>query len=283
MPIHPPVEVAGHVWDWSETIVFGVLNVTPDSFSDGGQFDDVERAVARARELVAAGAHAIDVGGESTRPGSTPVPADEELARVLPVIERLASDEGVGVPISIDTYKAEVARAAVGAGASIVNDVSGLQLDAAMTATVAELGASVIIGHLRGEPATMMHDVSFDDVVAEVIDELKARVRQAVTAGIAAERIFVDPCFGFGKRAEHTLALLAATERLREEIGYPLMLGPSRKSFIGGVTGAPAQQRVMGTAAAAAIGIAQGAEMLRVHDVAELMPAIRVADAVRRA
>ncbi len=278
--VRTPVAIGPAVWDWSRTYIVGVVNVTPDSFSDGGRYLGPAQAVARGVELVEQGADALDIGGESTRPGAEPVPAEEELRRVLPVIRGLA--EQVRVPISVDTYKAEVAGAAVEAGASIINDVSGLALDPEMAATVARTGAAVVIGHLRGKPATMKEEIGFDDVVAEVIDELRRPVRAAVFAGVAADRIWVDPGIGFGKRAEHSLALIRALSRLRDELGYPLMVGVSRKSFIGDVTGLPVDQRLIGTCAAAAVAAALGADAVRIHDVGELVPALQVADAIRR-
>ena len=281
MIVRNPVTIGPATWDWSRTYVFGVVNVTPDSFSDGGQFFDREVAVARGRALIDAGADALDIGGESTRPGSEPVPVDEEKRRVLPVVERLAAH--CRVPISVDTYKAEVAEAAVAAGASVINDVSGLRLDEAMADTVARTGAAVILGHLRGKPATMQDDIRFDDVVGEVIEELRASVQRAIQAGVAGDRIWVDPGIGFGKTAEQSLALVAATDRIVEALGYPVMVGTSRKSFIGEVTGLPAMRRIIGTCAASAIAVMGGAEALRLHDVAELRSGVQVADAIRRA
>ncbi|PIE19757.1 MAG: dihydropteroate synthase [Proteobacteria bacterium] len=277
----PPLQLDGTRWDYQRTLIFGVLNVTPDSFSDGGRFIDLEAAIARGEALVAAGADALDTGGESTRPRSTPVDALEEKRRVLPVLEALS--ERVSVPLSVDTYKAEVARDAVSAGASIINDVSGGTLDEAMYSVAAETGALYIAGHLRGEPATMMDEVHFDDVVAEVEDELRQRLRRAVVAGLPPEKLWIDPGVGFGKGEDHSLTLIAATGRLREALGHPIMIGPSRKSFIGQLTGKGTAERVMGTAGAASVAIARGADALRLHDVAELHDAVVVADAIARA
>lgn len=276
----PPVRIGSATWDWSKTYVFGVVNVTPDSFSDGGQYFSAEAAIAHGEALVAAGADALDIGGESTRPRSTPVDAAEELRRVLPVLEALA--QRVSVPLSIDTYKASVAREAVAAGASIINDISGGALDPQIYSVAAQTGATLILGHLRGQPATMMQEVAFEDVVAEVLGELRQRLRLAVEAGVKADRLWIDPCLGFGKQAEHSLALVAASAALREQLGYPLLLGPSRKSFLGAVTGKPVGDRLLATAAACAYAIAGGTDALRLHDVAELRDAVLVADAIRR-
>jgi dihydropteroate synthase len=279
--ILPPIRLGSTCWDYRRALIFGVVNVTPDSFSDGGQFLDHEAAVARGEALVEQGADALDIGGESTRPRSTPVPADEERRRVLPVIEALA--ERVSVPLSIDTYKADVARAAVDAGATIINDISGGSLDERIYAVAAETGALLILGHLRGEPKTMMDNVHFDDVVDEVESELRERLRRAVAAGVRPGKLWVDPSVGFGKRAEHSLALIGAAGRLREALGYPIMIGPSRKSFIGQLTGKEADDRVMGSAGAACAALARGADALRLHDVGPLRDAVVVADAISRA
>jgi dihydropteroate synthase len=275
----PPVRVGPSTWDFSRTLIFGVLNVTPDSFSDGGRFDSVDAAVEQAKRLIAIGADAIDIGGESTRPKASPIAVDDELSRVLPVIEALSP---CVVPISIDTYKARVAREAVAAGASIINDVSGLRLDDKMVDVVAETEATVIIGHLRGSPATMMQNIQFDDVVGEVLDELRSSIRLAISKGVAPEKLWTDPCVGFGKTAEQSMALIWATNRLREELGYPVLIGPSRKSFIGKVTGEPVDQRLMGTCAASSVAIARGADGLRLHDVEQLVSAVKIADAISR-
>ena len=278
--VHAPVRLGQATWDFSRTYVFGVVNVTPDSFSDGGRFFSTDAAVAHGWDLIEQGADALDIGGESTRPGAEPVPAEEESRRVLPVVRQLAGRGSV--PISIDTYKAGVARAAVEAGASMINDISGLQLDPQMATVAAEAGVPLIIGHLRGTPKTMRDNIRFVDVVAEVAEELKRSVRTAVAAGVSAERIWVDPCIGFGKTAAQSLALLRSTGRLREAVGYPLMVGPSRKSFIGAVTGEGVEARQLGTCAAIAAVVVAGADAVRLHDVGLLLPAVRVADAIRR-
>lgn len=273
------IEVGRFRWDFSRTCIFGVVNVTPDSFYDGGRHADPEQAVVHGLALAEQGADVLDVGGESTRQGSTPVPEEVEAARVVPVIRALA--ERSRAAISVDTYKASVARAAVEAGASIINDVSGLRLDPELASTAAELEALLVLGHLRGQPATMQEGISFSDVVAEVADELRDSVRRAVAAGVRADRLWVDPGIGFGKTPEQSLALLRATGRLREELGYPILVGPSRKSFIGAVTGEPVGERLLGTCAAVAAVVVAGADAVRVHDVAELRPAVLVADAIR--
>jgi dihydropteroate synthase len=262
------------------TLVMGILNVTPDSFSDGGRYLCAEAAIARGEAMAAEGADLIDVGGESTRPGASPISAQEELDRVLPVISGLAAR--VAIPISIDTTKAEVATAAVGAGAAMVNDVSAMTFDAGMADAVARLGVPVCLMHMRGEPRTMQIAPTYGDVVSEVRDWLAARVEAAVAAGVRPERIVVDPGFGFGKTVEHNLTLV---RRLREiaSLGYPVLLGVSRKSTIGAALGgAPPDERLEGTAAAVAIGIANGAAIVRVHDVREMVRVVRVADAIVR-
>ncbi|MCB9557687.1 MAG: dihydropteroate synthase [Deltaproteobacteria bacterium] len=277
--VRAPLQIAGQAWKYDRCYVFGVVNVTPDSFSDGGKYGSAERAIAHGKRLIASGADALDIGGESTRPGAEPVDAAQELQRVLPVIAGLRD---CGVPLSVDTYKSEVARVAIAEGATIINDISGFGMDGKMPAVVAETGALVIIGHLRGQPQTMQQSISFVDVVAEVIDELRASIRQAIDAGVTASQIWVDPCLGFGKTAEQTLQLLAATDYLREALGYPLMIGPSRKSFIGQLTDKPAEERLMGTAGAVAAAATLGADAVRLHDVAEVADALKVAQAVGR-
>jgi dihydropteroate synthase len=275
-----PVEIGSLTWTWSRTLVLGIVNVTPDSFSDGGWYFDADRAVEHGATLARAGADIVDVGGESTRPGSEPVGVEEELARVLPVVERLAH---LGAAqISIDTVKARVAREAVRAGATVINDVSGGGLDPEILGVAAETGAVLVLGHLRGEPRAMQRDIHFEDVVREVEMELRARVHAALAAGVESSRIFVDPGLGFGKTSEQSVALLRATGRLREGLGYPVLVGPSRKSFIGEITGQPPAERLMGTSAAVAAAVISGVDAVRVHDVEELVPAIRVADAIRR-
>lgn len=255
----------------------GILNVTPDSFSDGGRFDSPAAAVMRARRMVDEGADAIDVGGESTRPGAADVDADEEITRTVPVVERIA---GFGVPISIDTRKAVVAKAALDAGASIVNDVSAGTYDPAMLPLVADRGCEAILMHMRGDPRTMDSLAVYDDVVRQVRDELAARVAVAEAAGVRRYRISIDPGLGFAKTPEQSLELLRRVDELRE-IGLPLVVGPSRKRFIGHVLGTPVDDRVEGTAAAAAWCAARGVDMVRVHDVKEIRRVVDVIAAIR--
>ncbi|HWO69533.1 MAG TPA: dihydropteroate synthase [Actinomycetota bacterium] len=261
------------------TLVMGILNVTPDSFSDGGLFLDPDAAVARARRMVEEGADIVDVGGESTRPGSDPVPPEEERKRVLPVIEALAPE--LDVPISVDTRRAEVAAAALEAGASIVNDVTA-GADPGMFAVVREAGAGMVLMHMKGEPKTMQRDPRYDDVVAEVRGFLEARLEAAMLAGIEADRLCIDPGIGFGKTLEHNLLLLRHVDALFD-LGRPVLVGPSRKSFIGALLDLPPDQRVEGTLGAISWLAARGVHVVRVHDVREAVRALRVVDAIARA
>ena len=277
--ILPPMQLGSLAWDWSRTCIFGVVNITPDSFYDGGRCFSAEAAIEHGLTLASQKADVLDIGGESTRPGADPLPAEEELLRVLPVISGLA--RRCNIPISVDTYKARVAREAIAAGACIINDISGLHLDPDMPHVVAETGAVVVLGHLRGAPATMQRNIHFTDVVSEVVNELRSSVRKAISAGVQPDRIWLDPGIGFGKTADQSLALLRSAGRLREELGYPIMVGPSRKSFIGEVTGQPPEERLMGTCAAVAAVVVAGADGVRIHDVGQMVSAIRVADAIR--
>jgi dihydropteroate synthase len=266
------------VLDLSEPRVMGVLNVTPDSFFDGGRFVDVAAAVSRGLAMVEEGAAIIDVGGESTRPGAAPVDAAEELARVIPVIEQLAAR--VSVPISVDTSKPQVMRAALAAGAGLVNDVRALEAPGALRA-VADAGAAVCLMHMRGEPRSMQQDPRYDDVVAEVGRYLAGRVQACAAVGVGRERICVDPGIGFGKRPEHNLALLVGLDRIADP-GIPVLVGVSRKSLIGIITGRPASGRLAGSVALAALAVLRGAAIVRAHDVAETVDAVKVASALRR-
>lgn len=259
------------------TLVMGVLNVTPDSFSDGGRFLDVERAVEHGIRMAAEGADIIDVGGESSRPGSEPVSAQEELDRVAPVIERLAA--AVDAPISIDSYKPATVDACLGLGASMANDIGGLR-DPEMMAAIAKHRAPAVIMHMRGEPKTMQCDVRYEDVVGEVKSYLEARVAAALEAGVA--EAIVDPGIGFGKTAEHNLQILKRLDEFKA-LGRPLLVGPSRKSFIGAVTGAGSGERLSGTIAAVTACVLAGVDIVRVHDVKPAKQAIAVAEAIRRA
>ena len=267
------------------TLIMGVLNVTPDSFSDGGQFFAPDRAAAHAEAMVAEGADILDIGGESTRPATfasqSPLPAEEELGRILPVIEAISS-RLPGVAISVDTYKAEVARRAVEAGAAMVNDISALRADPEMAATVAALGVPVCLMHLLGLPMAIPLHPTYADVVREVRAHLLQQAGIALAAGIAAENIILDPGIGFGKTAVHNLELL---RRLRElaDTGYPLLVGTSRKSTIGKVLGdLPPGERLEGTAATVALSIAYGAAIVRVHDVRHMARVARMSDAIVR-
>ncbi len=280
-----PLTLGPVVWDWSRPYVLGIVNATPDSFSDGGLHHGVDAAVAHGLALVDEGADALDVGGESTRPGAEPVSLDEELARTVPVIEALA--RRVPVPLSIDTTKSAVARAALAAGATIVNDVGVGDGAEALGAAAASAGAAFVAMHARGTPATMRSLARYADVHAEVAAELLARARALESAGVARARIMLDPGLGFAKTAAHSLALLADLAPLRA-LGYPLCVGPSRKSFIDaasayapswGVRPTAPSERVGGTAAAVAVAVLQGAAVVRVHDVAAMRQAARVAHA----
>ena len=257
----------------------GVLNVTPDSFSDGGRYADVADAIERGVAMAGEGAAIIDVGGESTRPGAADVGLQEELERVVPVIEALV--RRVRVPVSVDTSKPEVMQAAIAAGASLVNDVKALRAPGAVEA-VAGTGAAVCLMHMRGEPRTMQEAPSYGDVVGEVRQFLASRVQVCVAAGIGRESICVDPGIGFGKRPEHNLALLSAIGRLADP-DLPVLVGISRKSLVGIITGRPPGGRLAGSVAFAALAVMGGAAIIRAHDVAETVDAVKVASALKRA
>jgi len=278
-----PTVLGGRTFRWGErTFLMGVVNVTPDSFSDGGRHLERDVAVRHALDLAGAGADLIDIGGESTRPGSAEVPFQVELDRVLPVLEavRAASD----VPVSVDTRKAAVAREALRLGAVLVNDVSGLGHDPGLATAVAEAGAALALMHIQGTPETMQVDPRYDDVVAEVTDLLSGRIARAVAAGVDRRRIWVDPGIGFGKTAGHNLFLLRHLGDLRV-LGCPILVGTSRKRFIGTLSGGrPPEHRLPGSLASiAAVAVLRGADVVRVHDVAEAKDALAVADAIARA
>lgn len=265
----------------ARTLVMAIVNVTPDSFADGGLRLDPDRAIADALRMAEDGADLIDIGGESTRPGAAPLPVADELARVEPVLEGLR--DRIGVPISIDTYKAAVAARAIDLGASIVNDISALTHDPALAGLVARRGAAVVLMHNRGRSAEMYAEATYDDVVEDVARELGERVTAAEAAGIARDRIVLDPGLGFAKRPEHTLALLAGLPRL-SRLGFPLLSGPSRKSFMKPALGdVPPAERIWGTAAAVTASVLLGAHLVRVHDVREMVQVVRVADAIAAA
>jgi dihydropteroate synthase len=249
----------------------GVVNVTPDSFSDGGAFEDAGAAIAHGRRLAAEGADILDIGGESTRPGAEPVPADEELRRVLPVVEGLAG----AARISIDTMKLRVAEAALDAGASYVNDVTAFRHEPELAALVADRGADCCLMHMLGEPRTMQRDPRYADVVADVKAFLAERLAYAVAAGVAEERIQLDPGIGFGKTLEHNLELLRRLDELTD-LGRPLVIGTSRKSFLGRITGRDVTERIPGTIATCVLALERGARVFRVHDVAEVADALKV-------
>ncbi len=258
------------------TLVMGILNITPDSFSDGGRFLDLTSATEQALQMVEEGADLIDVGGESTRPGANAVSIDEELARVVPVIEKLSSQ--LSVPISVDTRKAKVASYAIQAGASLVNDVSALT-DPEMASVVASAKVPVVLMHMRGEPNTMQRDVHYENVVKEVTDFLLERASVAEAAGVARELILLDPGIGFGKNLDHNLQLLAHLDQLTKT-GYPVVVGPSRKSFIGQVLNREVDGRLMGTATAVAWAAMHGAAMVRVHDVGAMGEVTKLISAI---
>ena len=263
-------------WDITRPLVMGILNVTPDSFSDGGQFKDTGRGVERALAMAAAGADIIDVGGESTRPGAAVVSADEEIQRVVPVIERLP-----GLLVSVDTTKASVAERALVARARIVNDISALRFDPRMVEVVREAGAGVVLMHMQGTPGTMQVNPQYHDVVSEVREFLAERVAWAESRGLQKSQIAVDPGIGFGKTVEHNLALLARLEEFGS-LGCAVLVGASRKSFLGGVLGREVEHRLAGSLAVAGWAVAHGANILRVHDVAETVDVVRMVEALKQ-
>jgi dihydropteroate synthase len=256
----------------------GIVNVTPDSFSDGGRFLVADAAIAHGRELLGEGADIVDMGGESTRPGADPVSAEEETRRVVPVIEALAED---GARISIDTTKAEVAQAALAAGASIVNDVSALRFDRELAGVTAQAGATCVLMHMLGEPRTMQNDPRYDEVVSDVKRFLEERLAYAVEQGIPEEKIWLDPGIGFGKTLEHNLELIARLDEI-VAIGRPVVFGASRKSFLEKLTGRLVDERLAGTIAANLIAYERGARVFRVHDVAATVDALKLAAATVR-
>ncbi len=263
----------------ARTFVMGTLNVTPDSFFDGGRFLDPDAAFRRAMEMEQDGADFIDIGAESTRPGARPVAPKEQLNRLLPVLRRIQGK--VRVPISVDTTSATVARAALDAGAQMVNDISGLAFDENMARVLARTGVPCVVMHIQGKPRTMQRQPKYRNLMQEVIDGLDAAIGRAVEAGVRREQVIVDPGIGFGKRLEHNLEILRRLSELRS-LGRPILVGPSRKSFIGAITGLGPEQRLEGTLAATVLAAVNGANILRVHDVKEAVRALRVADAITR-
>ncbi|AFY96683.1 dihydropteroate synthase [Chamaesiphon minutus] len=276
--------IRGKSFEWgSRTYVMGVLNVTPDSFSDGGKFATVDAAIAQAVQMVSSGVDIIDIGGESTKPGATPVDAATELARVIPVIEGIRQHPDIqNIPISIDTTKASVARSAIAAGADIINDVSGGQFDENMFATVARLGVPYVMMHMRGTPATMLQMTDYDDVVGEILAFFETQIDRAVKSGIDRPQIIIDPGIGFAKKYQQSIQIIRQLDRF-EILDLPLLVGVSRKSFIGKILDQPDPEcRLWGTAAACSAAIAKGADILRVHDVAAMVDVSRVADVMFR-
>lgn len=275
-----PTAIGDRVFHWgSRTHMMGIVNMTPDSFSGDGLGGATEAAIELGRKMVEAGADILDVGGESTRPGASPIGPEEQIRRVVPAIGALS---GLGVPTSVDTRSAAVARAALQAGATMVNDISALTHDPAMADVVAEHGAVVCLMHMQGTPETMQTAPSYRDVVAEVSDYLSARAEYAVSAGIRRDRIVVDPGIGFGKSVEHNLDLMNQLDLVRAHCGFPLLVGPSRKSFIGKTLSVDVEHREWGTAAAVALAVVRGADVVRVHDVREMVQVARMADAMAR-
>jgi dihydropteroate synthase len=284
-----PMEIGKRSFEWgSRTYVMGVVNVTPDSFSGDGLGHDVEKALDQAQRMVEGGADIIDVGGESTRPGSKPISAEEELGRVIPLVERLV--QRTEVPVSIDTYKAEVASEALGAGASLINDVWGLRMDPCVGEVAAEHKVPLALMHNRSKPKDAVQTerlggrylgVEYEDLMADILRELRESIDLALEAGVERERIIVDPGLGFGKTVEQNLQVIANLAELRV-LGRPILLGPSRKSFVGYTLDLPPEERVEGTAAAVAVGISEGADIVRVHDVKEMTRVARMTDAIVR-
>lgn len=260
---------------YSRTYIMGIINVTPDSFSDGGKFVNSDHAVESALTMVEQGADFIDIGGESTRPGSERIPAHEEMKRVIPVIEKLVKYSDV--PISVDTYKSEVADESLKTGAKIVNDISGLHFDENMAEVIARHGASVVIMHIRGTPKTMQNNIIYNNLLGEIFSYLKEGIKKAVNKGI--NQIIIDPGIGFGKNLDHNLEIFY---RLKEfhELGYPLLVGPSKKTFIGKILNLPVNERMEGTAAAVSVSIMNGANIIRVHDVREMKRVASIVDAI---
>ncbi|MDZ7960870.1 MAG: dihydropteroate synthase [Aulosira sp. DedQUE10] len=273
--------IRGRCFQWGQqTYLMGVLNVTPDSFSDGGEFNSTAAALAQAQALAAAGTDIIDVGGQSTRPGSAQITLAEELERVLPVVEALRS--GITIPISVDTTRADVARASVAAGADMINDISGGTFDPQMLPTVASLGVPIVLMHIRGNPQTMQQQTDYQDLMAEIYNFLAQQIAAAIAVGIDQQKIIIDPGIGFAKNYEQNLEILRRLRSLRA-LNCPILVGASRKSFIGRILNQPdPKARVWGTAAACCAAIFNGADILRVHDVKEMRDISLIADALCR-
>lgn len=274
----PPLRIGSRTFDFSRPYVMGILNVTPDSFYDGGRHHDLGAAAVHAARMEQDGVDIIDVGGESTRPGSRPVDAEEEKERVLPAIRAIRSRSDI--PVSIDTTKSEVARAALEEGADLLNDISGLRFDPALADLAAQREVPLVLMHSRDMPETMQKNVSYDDLYAEIGAELERSVEIATSRGVPRERLIVDPGIGFGKTPEHNLMILRAPGFLAS-LGLPVLVGPSNKSFIGAVTDAPADARTGGTAASVAACVLAGVHFVRVHDVATMIQVVQIARAIR--
>jgi dihydropteroate synthase len=259
------------------TLIMGVLNITPDSFSDGGVFFEPNKAIEHGLRMAEEGADIIDVGGESSRPGSDPVPLDEELKRIIPVIEGLASR--LEIPISVDTYKSQVAERAIEAGAQMINDISGLRFDPQVPAVAARYDTPLIIMHIKGTPKTMQQDPLYEDLMGEIVDYLREGIAKAEQGGVDPHQVIVDPGIGFGKRAQDNLLIINRLSELNI-LGRPLLIGTSRKSFIGAVLGVEVHQRGIGTLASVAVSILKGAHIVRVHDVAPMRQTVDMVDAI---
>jgi dihydropteroate synthase len=274
-----PVVIGGQEFDFeNKSYVMGILNITPDSFSDGGKNSCIDEAVKNAKMMVEHGAHIIDIGGESSRPGAEYVPVDNELERVLPVLERLVKE--IDVPISIDTYKAEVARECLKLGAHIINDISGLKADSDMAKVISDAGAYCILMHMQGTPKTMQSNPKYDDLIDDLIYELKKSIVIAKNAGVESEKIILDPGIGFGKTFDHNLEILNRMDEFKS-LGKPILIGASRKKFIGDILSSEVGDRLEGSLAVATISAYKGAAILRVHDVRETSKVLKVADAIK--
>lgn len=273
--------IRDRIFDWGKrTYLMGVLNVTPDSFSDGGEFNNLDAALSQAKYLVESGVDILDIGGQSTRPNSEEISLEEELNRVLPVIEAIRQE--LTIPISVDTTKAEVAKAAIIAGADIVNDISGATFDSEMLLTIAQLGVPIVLMHIRGTPQTMQKLTDYQDLIGEILQFLKQQINTAIAAGIDSNKIIIDPGIGFAKNYQQNLEILRRLPEFRG-LNCPILVGVSRKSFIGNILNQPeARQRVWGTGAACSAAIANSADILRVHDVKEMRDISLVADAIWR-
>ncbi len=274
-----PIWIGSTVFDYSRTYVIGILNVTSDSFSDGGMFAQPDIAVRHALDMISHGADIIDIGGESTRPGADPLSYDREVERVIPVIKRLRGE--TDTPISIDTYKSSVAEAAIEAGADLVNDISGLRFDPKMARTIADHNVPVIIMHIKGEPRSMQENPVYTDLIGEIRSYLADSIALAIKAGISANSIIIDPGIGFGKTFDHNFEILNSIQRFAD-LGKPILTGASRKAFLGSLAGADPDDRLPESLSAAVIAASRGAHFVRVHDVELTVRALRVIDAVRR-